>query len=329
MSLEETKANLGCSHYKRKCKLMAPCCQKTYNCRFCHDESEENHTMDRKAVEQVECLGCCLLQPLASQCKDEVCGLVFGSAYFCLICKLFDDTQKGQFHCDGCGICRAGGRDSFEHCDTCGLCLPINKPHKCISGSSKTNCPVCMEDIHTSRVGAHVPPCSHLLHNTCYVQMVSNGLYACPTCGLSMQDMSRVWKDIDRDVAETPMPREYQGLFRNILCRDCNTSSMAPFHVVGMKCVPCGSYNTTLDKGPLLKQEEEGDFRPLSEAEEAQLTSASFPVPENVSDISENGDEEGWETTEEDDNPEEASEAERLEDDPNRPGGGLIEEDLN
>ena len=37
--------------------------------------------------------------------------------------------------------------------------------------------------------------------------MLKQGLYACATCGLAMQDMSRVWMDIDREVAQTPMPR--------------------------------------------------------------------------------------------------------------------------
>lgn len=64
-----------------------------------------------------------------------------------------------------------------------------------------------MEDIHSSRDGAHVPPCSHLIHMSCYKDMMQRGLYACPTCGLSMQDMATVWASIDREVAATPMPR--------------------------------------------------------------------------------------------------------------------------
>ena len=104
------------------------------------------------------------------------------------------------------------------------------------------------QDIHSSRDGAHIPPCSHLLHSSCYRDMLSQGLYACPTCGLAMQekcslyqrlkfsfqcwcqfnllilfkreaswltlkvsiasqDMSRAWRNIDREVQSTPMPR--------------------------------------------------------------------------------------------------------------------------
>jgi len=286
-----SKPPLGCSHYQRKCKLVAPCCDQPYNCRFCHDEDDStNHKLDRCSVMEVVCLVCSVRQAVSNLCTDPDCGTVFGGAYFCATCKLFDDVDKGQFHCDGCGICRVGGRDKFSHCDTCGICLPIGRSHKCISNTSHNNCPVCLEDIHTSRVEAHLPPCSHLLHITCYKQMVKSGLYACPTCGLSMQDMRGVWASIDREVASTPMPREYAGLYREILCKDCNTTSTASFHIVGMKCVDCGSYNTTLDKGPLLRlvsnEGEEKVYKALTEAEIGALSNVSFPVPDNVSDIS-------------------------------------------
>lgn len=286
----------GCSHYKRGCKLLAPCCNKSYNCRFCHDEEEENHTLDRQAVEQVECLGCRLLQLVVAECKS--CSHVFGSAYFCPTCKLYDHTDKGQFHCDGCGICRAGGRDKFNHCSTCGICMPVDKPHRCISNSSKNNCAVCMEDIHTSRDSAHIPSCSHLLHSKCFKDMISQGMYTCPTCSKSMMDMEDVWQNVDREVADTPMPREYSNLFRAIICKDCNKSSTTAFHVVGMKCGGCGSYNTSLDKGPLLRQEEGEDgqnaFVPLTEEELTRLNNVPIQVPEERDgDTSEDEDEEG------------------------------------
>jgi len=305
MSETEDPVKLGCSHYQRKCKLVGPCCNKAYNCRFCHDEEAANHELDRGSVTEVVCLVCSTRQGVSNLCSTPDCGIVFGGAYFCAVCKLFDDVDKGQFHCDGCGICRAGGRDKFSHCDTCGLCLPSGKTHKCISNTSHNNCPVCLEDIHTSRLEAHIPPCSHLLHMECFVGMMKQGLYACPTCGLSMQDMSRVWANIDSEVASTPMPTEYAGLYREILCKDCNKTCTAVFHIVGMKCSSCGSYNTTLDKGPLLRlQSKEGEepvFTPLTEAEVAALSNVSFPIPDNVSDITSEGSnsEDGWETTEE------------------------------
>lgn len=49
--------------------------------------------------------------------------------------------------------------------------------------------------------------------------------------------------------------REYADLYRVILCRDCNKKTTAVFHIVGMKCGEegCGSYNTAMDAGPLLR----------------------------------------------------------------------------
>jgi len=122
-----------------------------------------------------------------------------------------------------------------------------------------------------------------------------------------MQDMSRVWSHVDREVAETPMPTEYNGLYRKILCKDCSRLSYAVFHIVGMKCEECGSYNTTPDKGPLLRLESgEGTdrvFTPLTDDEVEALS--NIPIPENGSDDShlpsdgDAGSEDGWETDEE------------------------------
>ena len=40
----------------------------------------------------------------SNECSD--CKTIFGEKYFCKICRLFDHKDKGQFHCEGCGICR-------------------------------------------------------------------------------------------------------------------------------------------------------------------------------------------------------------------------------
>merc|ERR1719430_2447180 len=98
--------------------------------------------------------------------------------------------------------------------------------------------------------------------------------------------MESAWALIEREVAATPMPREYAGLHRSILCKDCNTPSVAIFHIVGMKCDKCNSFNTTLDKGPLLvtvevAEGEEKKFRPITEAEETLLAGATFHQPVN------------------------------------------------
>ena len=112
------------------------------------------------------------------------------------------------------------------------------------------------------------------------------------------------WDALDREVAATPMPLAYRGLYRKILCKDCHDSTTATFHIVGMKCASCGSYNTTIDSGPFLVKvegENEESFRPLTVEEEERLGQAEFPVAEGDDGGSDdNSDEDGWETTEED-----------------------------
>ena len=53
-----SSGELGCGHYKRKCKVVAPCCDRAYTCRECHDEAEPDHEMDSKAVESMVCMEC-------------------------------------------------------------------------------------------------------------------------------------------------------------------------------------------------------------------------------------------------------------------------------
>ena len=114
------------------------------------------------------------------------------------------------------------------------------------------------------------------------------------------------WAALDREVAATPMPLAYRGLYRKILCKDCHKPTTATFHIVGMKCASCGSYNTTIDSGPLLVKVEGGDeetFRPLTEEEEKRLGQAEFPVGEGEHEVDgddSDDEEDGWETTEED-----------------------------
>jgi len=233
----------SCKHYQRKCSLVAPCCKKSYKCRICHDEVE-NHKLDRSSVRYIICVQCHLEQSVQTNCKD--CGILFGK-YSCLVCRLFDDnTDKGQFHCEGCGICRIGGRDFFYHCPKCNMCISvqIKESHKCLADISRNNCPVCLEDIHTSRTQVHVPECGHLLHLSCLNGMLKHGSTSCPICNKSLLDMKEQWKMMDEEISNTIMPDAYLSYLVNVLCRDCHTESKVAFHVLGLKCHPCGSYNT-------------------------------------------------------------------------------------
>uniref|UniRef100_A0A8C0BRF0 RING finger and CHY zinc finger domain-containing protein 1 n=1 Tax=Buteo japonicus TaxID=224669 RepID=A0A8C0BRF0_9AVES len=193
---------------------------------------------------------------LQAQQRCEGCHSLFGE-YYCGICHLFDRDKK-QYHCAECGICRIGPKEDFFHCSKCNLCLSLSLrgKHKCIENVSRQDCPICLEDIHTSRVGAHVLPCGHLLHRTCYEDMLKEG-YRCPLCMHSALDMTRYWRQLDDEVAQTPMPTEYQNMMVEILCNDCNARSTVQFHLLGMKCKNCESYNTAQDGRCRLPLEEQ------------------------------------------------------------------------
>ncbi|XP_065657647.1 RING finger and CHY zinc finger domain-containing protein 1 isoform X2 [Hydra vulgaris] len=260
----------SCKHYEKKCSLLTPCCSKQYSCRICHDEAED-HILNRSTVEQIVCSQCHVQQEVKKNCSN--CGILFGK-YFCLKCRLFDDNDKKQFHCDGCGICRIGGRENFFHCNKCGMCMGINimDSHKCLENVSHRNCPVCLEDVHTSRKAIHVPPCTHLLHSSCMDGMFKHGLNTCPVCNQSLVDMKSYWLLLDNEIAHTIMPPIYQNYKVNILCRDCHEKSNVSFHVIGLKCKECGGYNTTRIGGDDPLPEETAASQIVYEASQSEVS---------------------------------------------------------
>jgi hypothetical protein len=54
------EANAACVHYERNCNIVAPCCNRIFGCRICHDEfSATGHPpMNRFMVQEVVCKNC-------------------------------------------------------------------------------------------------------------------------------------------------------------------------------------------------------------------------------------------------------------------------------
>ena len=67
---------------------------------------------------------------------------------------------------------------------------------------------------------------------------------SCPICMKSYDDMSSVWRHMEAEIAVTPMPQEYANWQVDVLCNDCNKPSNVQFHILGLKCSQCRSYNT-------------------------------------------------------------------------------------
>ncbi|XP_020099354.1 E3 ubiquitin-protein ligase MIEL1 isoform X2 [Ananas comosus] len=161
-------------------------------------------------------------------------------------CSMMMSVSKQQYHCNGCGICRIGGRENFFHCYRCGCCYStiLKNSHACVEGAMHHDCPVCFEYLFESRYDVSVLPCGHTIHVHCLKEMREHLQYACPLCSKSVCDMSKVWEKLDMEIAATPMPESFQNKMVRILCNDCGATSQVQFHVVAQKCQKCKSYNT-------------------------------------------------------------------------------------
>ncbi|RZB82182.1 E3 ubiquitin-protein ligase MIEL1 isoform B [Glycine soja] len=266
--LDFGKMGYGCKHYRRRCRIRAPCCNELYFCRHCHNEATsmlsnpfDRHELVRQDVQHVVCSVCDTEQPVAQVCTN--CGVRMGE-YFCNICKFFDDdhwlhikqTGKKQFHCDDCGICRLGGRENYSHCSKCGCCYSntLRDNHLCVENSMRHHCPICYEYLFDSLKDIAVMKCGHTMHSECYLEMLKRDKYCCPICSKSVMDMSRAWKRIDEEIEATVMPDDYRYRKVWILCNDCNDTTEVYFHILGQKCGHCSSYNTRAIAPPVLSQ---------------------------------------------------------------------------
>lgn len=248
---EAKDGNEKCVHYDRKCLIKAVCCNKTYACRYCHDLKEfddpydidQRHKIDIAKIDVIVCIDCQTEQKIQSKCVS--CGVNFGN-YFCEICRLFDNNDKKQFHCDKCQICRIGGRENYFHCDKCGCCLPnsLLDKHKCFEKTLNNDCPVCLVNMNDSQIPCSVLKCGHSMHYNCLMEFGKRD-YRCPLCSKAICDTEVLFQAIEIEVNLTMMPIELQK-DTNILCNDCEKDSTVKFHIVAMKCVHCGSYNTKI-----------------------------------------------------------------------------------
>ncbi|CAI9281352.1 unnamed protein product [Lactuca saligna] len=217
---DSEKLEFGCKHYKRNCKLVASCCNKSYTCRHCHDEATD-HVMDRKATTMMICMKCLIIQPIGPTCSTVSCNSLSMARYYCSICKLFDDERQ-IYHCPHCDLCRIGeglGIDFF-HCMNCNACMSKSlSKHICREKCLEVDCPICHEYIFTSSTPLRALSCGHIMHSSCFDAYTSSN-YTCPICCKSLGDMQVYFGMIDAMLAEETIPEEYVGQTQDILCND-------------------------------------------------------------------------------------------------------------
>ena len=244
-SIEEVKE---CQHYKRKCLIEANCCGNIYECRVCHDEVED-HKMNRHETKYIICKECDKKQVVSNKCEE--CGVIFGE-YYCEICRLWDSSEKKKFHCEKCGICRIGTLEEYEHCDVCGICV-VKKEHKCIKDKSRSDCPVCLENLFYSRRNILQLKCGHTIHGDCFEEYCKKD-YRCPLCKKAViadENLKSFWESI-RLMNHFEVPVIYRDWISKVYCIECEEKSYVPFQVSQHYCRICRGYNTQI----------EGNFRP-------------------------------------------------------------------
>ena len=236
-----------CKHYTRGCDIQCFQCSGWFGCRLCHDEDTQGHVIDRFATARCRCRFCKTEQAIGPNCDN--CDKSFGDN-FCLNCRMWCDFEI--FHCEDCGICRKGSRLEFEHCKSCDACMPAGHVEKeqCKAGSAGSSttsrdavCPICLDDLFASTKPWQPSPCGHRVHAHCIKEASKKGNFRCPLCKKCLYEMD--WDQVQREIELQPMPEEYLNTTRQIFCHDCETTTNdAPFHILGMRCSSCGSFNT-------------------------------------------------------------------------------------
>ena len=241
----DTARKDGCKHYKRRCRIVAPCCDQAFTCRFCHDDAS-GHTVNRYAIKEMVCNECETRQPVSDTCSS--CGTLMAK-YHCSVCNLFDDSSAAIYHCPFCNVCRRGkglGVDFF-HCMKCNACVSLQHgKHECAERGMDTECPVCKEFLAESETPVKELPCGHLMHATCFATYTRH-YYTCPLCRKSLGDFSVYFRMLDAilaDESDDGAPDAVRDKTQRVACNDCGKESDAKFHFVYHACAHCRSYNT-------------------------------------------------------------------------------------
>uniref|UniRef100_A0A0D9Z210 CHY-type domain-containing protein n=1 Tax=Oryza glumipatula TaxID=40148 RepID=A0A0D9Z210_9ORYZ len=243
MEMDLAVEQYGCVHYRRKCKIRAPCCGEIFDCRHCHNEAKDSLEVsisDRHEIprHEIKLVGVPVQLSALSATKNRMYNRIapiVGHAWVNI------SAQNATFM-----MTITGGAENFFHCDKCGCCYSyvLKDSHHCVERAMHHNCPVCFEYLFDSTKDISALHCGHTIHLECLYEMRSHQQFSCPVCLRSACDMSHAWQKLDQEVAASPMPVIYQKKMIWILCNDCGTTSNVQFHILGHKCPGCSSYNT-------------------------------------------------------------------------------------
>jgi hypothetical protein len=96
--------------------------------------------------------------------------------------------------------------------------------------------------------------------------------------------MDRHWKHLDQEVKAWPMPRRYKHFLVEVLCNDCHEVSKVKYHIIGMKCGKCPSFNTRRTGQETPPDETDSEFSSESDLELSDDESAT-PFERHISQL--------------------------------------------
>ncbi|KAK2996982.1 hypothetical protein RJ639_025356 [Escallonia herrerae] len=221
----------GCSHYRRRCRIRAPCCDEIFDCL---STLTRNLDMMFRGIR----LNRSFVHSVALNKRFD--KFVLTAVYVWEDTSVEVATYMMMIHLRNSitvmGAASAG----------CCFSILLKDDHPCVEGAMHHDCPVCFEYLFETRNDVSVMRCGHTMHRSCLDEMKEHSQYACPLCCKSVCDMSKVWERLDMEVAATPMPENYRNKMVRILCNDCGLPSEVKYHIIGQKCPNCKSYNTRL-----------------------------------------------------------------------------------
>lgn len=217
----------------------------------------EHHEVDRFAIKEIICRECFTKQSSKTNyCIN--CRIQFGE-YHCAICNLWMSNEERPYHCPDCGFCRVGGGENFRHCQDCGMCIDrqLFNSHNCKVGKYMSNCPVCQEDLFSSRDASHELPCGHAIHWHCFRELASHDS-RCPMCKKTAETHERMkptWDAMAMGIALQPVPPELCKVV-TVKCNDCEDVQVnRAWHFLGVQCGRCESFNTVVERITMMGQE--------------------------------------------------------------------------
>ena len=131
------------------------------------------------------------------------------------------------------------------------MCIDVSLfgEHNCKVGRYMQNCPICQEDLFSSRSASHEMPCGHAIHWHCFRELAAHDS-RCPVCKKTAETHARMaptWNAMAMGIELQPVPPDLAKVV-TIMCNDCEeTHGDRAWHFLGVQCRSCSSFNTVVE----------------------------------------------------------------------------------